>query len=146
MSFHEAEESLRFRRCHNSACNALFAMCRCCDRGQRYCSAHCRQLVRHAQAAAAGKRYQASDTGKIAHCRRQRRYRQRLTEFRVTHQGTHSITRAATSRAQSLHQCAVCGRISRWHNPFDLLPRQPFRRSRTRCRADAQISTFSRDR
>ena len=74
MAIHESADALRFRQCRNQECNASFAICRCCDRGQRYCSPECRKQVRRAQVAAAGQRYQASEAGKQAHCRRQRRY------------------------------------------------------------------------
>ncbi len=92
---------------------------------------------------AAGRRYQASDAGKTAHRRRQRTYRQRQTESRVTHQGTHSTTCPEPPRTRSLYECVICGRFSRWHNPFDPLPRQRFPLPRARRRADAQKSTFS---
>ena len=54
MPNHETEEPLRFRRCHNAECNALFTICPCCDRGQRYCGSACRQRARRAQVAAPG--------------------------------------------------------------------------------------------
>ena len=146
MAIHESAEGLRFRRCHNSECNAVFAICRCCDRGQRYCSAVCRQRVRRAQVAAAGQRYQASEAGRQAHCRRQLRYRQRSVQPSVTHQGTRSIPWPRDFAGQSLYRCAVCGRFSRWHNPFDPLPRRRFRPPRVQPRRHVQISTFSRDR
>jgi hypothetical protein len=63
----------------------------------------------------------------------------------VTHQGTTSVTWPRNIAAQSLYRCTVCGRISRWHNPFDLLPRRRFRPPRVRPRPDAHISTFSGD-
>ena len=145
MALHESAEALRLRQCHNSTCNVAFAICRCCDRGQRYCSPACRQLVRRVQVAAAGERYQASETGRQAHCRRQRKYRLRSSQSGVTHQGPVSITLPDSLTAQSLYHCSVCGRVSRWHNPFDPLPRRRFKPPRFRPRADAQISTLSRD-
>jgi hypothetical protein len=32
------QDGLRLRRCCDPACNAVFAICRTCDRGQRYCT------------------------------------------------------------------------------------------------------------
>src|SRR5580700_9500218 len=37
---------LRLRLCRNSDCRAMFWICTCCDRGQRYCSAACRSHAR----------------------------------------------------------------------------------------------------
>ena len=144
MPNHETEEPLRFRRCHNSECNALFTICPCCDRGQRYCGSACRQRARRAQVAAAGRRYQASDAGREAHRQRQSRYRHRSSEPRVTHQGTLPITCPASNVAERLSRCSVCGRTSRWHDPFYPLPQQRFKPRHARPRADAQISVSFR--
>ncbi len=64
-------DGLRPRRCLNPDCNAMFALCRSCDRGQRYCSDPCRKRMLRRQLLAAGHRYQASEAGKEAHRHRQ---------------------------------------------------------------------------
>ena len=68
-----------------------FALCRSCDRGQRYCSDPCRKRMRRRQVLAAGHRYQASEAGKEAHRHRQCTYRQRRSQSAVTHQSPVSI-------------------------------------------------------
>jgi hypothetical protein len=39
---HGCLDGLRLRRCCDPSCNAVFAICRSCDHGQRYCSADLR--------------------------------------------------------------------------------------------------------
>lgn len=138
--------ALRIRRCFNTECNSMFGICPCCDRGQRYCSDVCRQRVRRAQVAAAGRRYQASEAGKAKHRQRQSEYRERLAAPSVTHQPIVSVTTPKPSGIASLTQCLVCGRINLWHHPFEKPPHRIFRRWFPRGRPSVQISTFSDDR
>lgn len=142
---HTSTEGLRLRRCLDPTCNTMFAICRCCDRGQRYCGDECRQRVRRLQLAA-GRRYQATDAGQQAHCQRQRSYRERSSPASVTHQGPSSVTCPTAPATKDLNQCFICGRVSRWHNPFDSVTLRRFRRGRPWCRPGAQISTFLHDR
>lgn len=58
-------------------CGTTFYICRPCDRGQRYCSGHCRQKARREQRREANRRYQQSLEGRLDHRDRQRVYRQR---------------------------------------------------------------------
>jgi len=115
-------DGLRPRRCLNPDCNTMFALCRNCDRGQRYCSEPCRKRMRRRQLLAAGHRYQASETGKEAHRHRQCTYRQRKSRAGVTHQGPVSITISPPTPSACLTQCAICGQANRWANPFYWLP------------------------
>lgn len=140
-------DGLRPRRCLNPDCNAIFALCRSCDRGQRYCSDPCRKRMRRRQLLAAGHRYQASEAGKQTHRRRQCAYRGRQSAAGVTHQGPVSIIKSPpTHGACSLTNCAVCGQTNRWMNPFYWLPDKRRRPRRGRRSANVQNSTFSRDR
>ena len=140
---HEHIEGLRLRRCCEPNCNAMFAVCASCDRGQRYCSEACRSRQRRNQVRAAGQRYQSSEAGKRAHCRRQRAYRERLSETSVTHQAMATTTTPPIPDRHALTQCLICGQWSRWINPYyRLVPR---RRHRPRS-AKVQKSTFSDDR
>ena len=140
---HDHHEGLRPRQCCEPSCGAMFAVCASCDRGQRYCSVQCRIRQRRTQVRAAGKRYQASDAGKRAHCRRQQAYRERCAEASVTHQPMASITSSTTPKRHSLAQCAICGQLNLWINPYyRLVPR----RRRRRRSANVHISTFSCDR
>ena len=67
-------------------CDRQVAICRHCDRGQRYCGPDCAQAARRASRRAAGARYQRSRPGRMNHARRQGRYRTRRRK--VTHQGS----------------------------------------------------------
>jgi len=63
--------------CVRAACRRQFALCRRCDRGDRYCSRACAQHARRATLHAAGRRYQQSWRGRVRHAARQARYRGR---------------------------------------------------------------------
>jgi len=58
-------------------CGRQVAICRHCDRGNRYCHEGCAPAARQASRHAAGARYQRSRRGRFAHAQRQRRYRAR---------------------------------------------------------------------
>ena len=120
---------LRPRWCR--ACAAIFCICRHCDRGQCYCSPACRQGARRQQKRAADLRYQRTDAGRRAHRIRQRNYRLRQAKARVTDHGPHSIMRPRTADDGEFRHCAVCGRYSRWIDPFPAIPlRQSVHRQR----------------
>jgi hypothetical protein len=141
-----AIDVVRPRRCLNPECNALFAVCRSCDRGQRYCSGPCRKRMRRRQVLAAGRRYQASEAGKEAHRQRQCAYRQHQLRASVTHQGSVSITISPPTPSACLTRCAVCGQASVWMNPFYWLPDRRHQPRRGRRPAKVQNSTFLSDR
>jgi hypothetical protein len=58
-------------------CRKLVRICQRCDRGNRYCSAQCRQQAREASVRAARQRYSRTEQGRQMHAERQRAYRQR---------------------------------------------------------------------
>lgn len=66
-------------------CRAQVIICRRCDRGQRYCDG-CAKEVRRARVREAGRRYQKTRQGRLAHAERARRHRARRKK--VTHQGS----------------------------------------------------------
>ena len=68
-------------------CREQAIVCRCCDRGQIYCSAECAQQARQEAQHAAARRYAGSSRGKRRGADRSRRYRGRQREI-VTHQGS----------------------------------------------------------
>ncbi|MCW8848803.1 MAG: hypothetical protein OQJ81_02395 [Melioribacteraceae bacterium] len=71
------------------SCNKQVTICKSCDRGQLYCRSECSSLERKISVAKAGKKYQNSPKGKLAHALRQRRYRQKkIQKEKVTHQGS----------------------------------------------------------
>lgn len=72
-------------------CQAVVLVCPNCDRGQRYCSARCRDQARGVAQRAAAVRYQSTPRGRSAHARRQRRYRVREVQKKVTHQGSQAL-------------------------------------------------------
>lgn len=69
---------LRERRCRASGCHKIFYVCKSCDRGQRYCSPHCRDRTRRLQRRLASARYQRTPAGRQGHVDYQRAYRERL--------------------------------------------------------------------
>lgn len=69
-------------------CHAVVLVCPRCDRGQRYCSARCRDQARRVAQRQAGGRYQSTPRGRSAHALRQQRYRARGEQKKVTHQGS----------------------------------------------------------
>ena len=83
----EAEPVYDAARLYSCArCLAQTIICRCCDRGNVYCS-EC-ALPAHLEARRrASDRYQKTRQGQLTHAARQRRYRERQTE-KVTHNGS----------------------------------------------------------
>ena len=65
-------------------CHRLVVICTRCDRGQRYCSAHCRQVQRKQSVREAGRRYQQTPYGARNNAARQKRWRTRFVTT-VTH-------------------------------------------------------------
>ena len=65
-------------------CHRLVAICTRCDRGQRYCSADCRQVQRKQSVREAGGRYQRTPLGARNNAARQKRWRSRIVTT-VTH-------------------------------------------------------------
>lgn len=65
-------------------CRRLVVICTRCDRGQRYCSAHCSQVQRKQNAREAGGRYQRTPIGARNNATRQKRWRTRIVTT-VTH-------------------------------------------------------------
>jgi hypothetical protein len=60
-------------------CRAQAVICSCCDRGQVYCAGDCAQRARRRKQDAAGRRYQTSRRGRLAHAERARRYQSKST-------------------------------------------------------------------
>lgn len=87
MAIH-GEGILRRRVCLSRECRAVFFLCSHCDRGQRYCSLSCRRQARLGQRRCANRRHQQSLEGRLDHRDRQREYRQRRAQARVTDQGS----------------------------------------------------------
>ena len=77
-----SEGLLRNRNCRG--CGVVFCVCGRCDHGQCYCSPLCRQRARRQQLRAANRRHQRTDAGRRLHRMRQRDYRLRRAEARVT--------------------------------------------------------------
>lgn len=121
------------RRFVCACCQREVLVCSRCDRGQRYCGKGCSKQARRASTRAAGRRFQNSRAGRLAHARRARHYRQRRQQKIVTHQGclapragdvlgTDLIATTSTATAyaaavpppKSCHWCArSCGPL-RW--------------------------------
>ncbi len=135
------EVVLRQRLCRAKHCGAVFWICRHCDRGQQYCSDRCRGKARHEQRRAANLRHQQSPEGKLDHRDRQRDYRRRRAQARVTDQGSQapliscniplpifaSPMNDESNQASEQDRpnpeagvpyCSICGRSGRFVNPF----------------------------
>ena len=134
------------RVCRNGECRTLFFLCRSCDRGQHYCSLACRRHARLRQRRGANCRHQQSIEGRLDHRDRQRRYRYRRIQARVTDQGSFSVPYPPLCRSERLEPeipeqtaaallprwpprhagvricCCVCGRPGRWFEPFPPTP------------------------
>lgn len=132
----------RQRICHSPACATVFYLCRHCDRGQRYCSPRCREKSRRQQRRQANQRHQQSLEGRLDHRDRQRNYRQRQAQARVTDQSSlpdFSCDRMIAAEPQPPLEtapvppfpppvgsapdsgwvvCQLCRRWGRWVNPF----------------------------
>jgi hypothetical protein len=74
----------RFYVC--ARCRVQVIVCRRCDRGQIYCDGDCALAARRNSVQEAGRRYQRSRHGRLAHAERMRRYR--ALRNKVTHQGS----------------------------------------------------------
>jgi hypothetical protein len=81
-----AAASARLFMC--AGCHAQALICSCCDRGQIYCAGACAAQARQRARRDAGRRYQTSRRGRLAHAERSRRYRARCKN--VTHHGSPS--------------------------------------------------------
>jgi hypothetical protein len=77
---------LRVRQCR--LCFTVFALCRSCDRGHRYCSKLCSRTARRAYKRAHDRSYQRQSDARADHAKHQRWYRQRQRQREsVTRQG-----------------------------------------------------------
>jgi len=126
-----SQDVLRNRNCRG--CGVVFCVCGRCDRGQSYCSPLCRRGARRQQLRAANRRHQRTDAGRRLHRMRQRDYRLRRAKARVTDHGSPVIVLPGGTQRNRLGSCAVCGRYSRWIDPFPAIPllRSPRGRQRT---------------
>jgi len=140
------EPVLRLKICGSPECRASFTICISCDRGQRYCSASCRDAARRRQRRAADKRYQSGQRGRQTHRCRQQRYRERHATAPVTDQGCKPPMPANPAPSVPVLQCRICGRSSRWINPFPAIPRRWRWVTLSGRPNDAQKTTFFDDR
>ena len=88
-SAHHEVRSARLFLC--AGCRTQSLICSCCDRGQIYCAGDCAARARRHALRAAGRRYQTSRPGRLAHADRTRRYRARGKK--VTHHGSPELPR-----------------------------------------------------
>lgn len=97
------------RVCLGRGGHAVFWLCRHCDRGHRYGSLSCRLQARLLQRRAANRRHQRSPEGGLDHRDRQRIYRHRQAQARVTR-----LTRVTDQSSLSIASAASspCGTLS----------------------------------
>jgi len=80
------ERSARFFSC--ARCKRQVTICNDCDHGNIYCSTTCSSSARKQSQRQAGQRYQASHKGKLKHAARQKLYKLRQKNKKVTHLGS----------------------------------------------------------
>lgn len=119
---------LRQRECYG--CQAVFWICRRCDRGQRYCSSQCRTLALREQRRRANRRHQHSPHGRLDHRDRQRDYRKRCAQKRVTDKSSSEITKSGNMPSWNFGSAQTAARIGStppsvsfrvlpsWHQPL----------------------------
>src|SRR5207247_93032 len=83
-----SEVAFRQLFCRSAGCGEMFYICRPCYRRQAYCSEKCRRETRRQQQQKANRRYQEDPEVRQDHRDRQREYRKRLGESRVTDQSS----------------------------------------------------------
>ena len=120
--------------CRAEGCGGLFFICRCCYRGQVYCSQRCRERSRREQRRRANRKHQMSWEGRLDHRDRQAAYRRRRAVRLVTDQGSDAepslsmlAVKAKGQRRMVLREawndgvgkpfCIVCGRSGRFIDP-----------------------------
>ena len=97
-------------------CHGVVLVCPHCDRGQRYCGQQCRDQARRLRQRQAGRRYQSTPQGSCAHARRQRRYRARGGQKKVTHQGSPAVGSGDVLAPElSVAQRVACEVAPPWH-------------------------------
>ena len=100
-------------------CQAVVLVCPHCDRSQRYCGAQCRDQARRVAQREAARRYQSTPRGRSAHARRQRRYRAREAQKKVTHQGSQGAgpddVLASELSVGSPDACELAPTATAWH-------------------------------
>jgi hypothetical protein len=130
----------RFFLC--ARCRSQVFICSHCDRGQIYCGESCAKEARRRSLREAGRRYQNSRRGRLAHAERARRYR--LRRNNVTHQGSPSdqtddllsvvpaaiMTEAVPTDIRPRWQCHRCGRRCPQFVRHDFLRRRVRRNNR----------------
>jgi hypothetical protein len=100
---------LRLRVCRR--CYALFWICRPCDRGQRYCSPPCRASARWQQQRQANRRHQQTPEGRLDHRDRQRAYRKRCTQRRVTDQSSPALVSGSNMQPWDFESTQKAARV-----------------------------------
>jgi len=144
-----AEDVLRQRVCRWHKCRSLFCICRRCDRGHQYCSDQCRQKARREQRHTANLRYRKTLEAKLDQRDRQKAYRLRRVAVSVMDQGSNHTLSADIISPPASHSpvvaekggkqtyepiaihdpgfrcCIICGRTSRFVDPFHVRRRFP---------------------
>jgi hypothetical protein len=146
---HAAEDVLRQRVCRWKECRCLFWICRSCDRGHQYCCDECRKKARREQNSESNRRYRQTIEAKLDQRDRQRAYRQRQSAFSVMDQGSPSapstdiitppvidspvvaenggkhINETVETHDSGLPYCIICGRTSRFVDPYQMRRKYP---------------------
>jgi hypothetical protein len=121
-----ASKPLRFRQalCRAEGCGEVFYVCSRCDRGQVYCSVHCREESRRRRHREANRRYQRSPEGRLDHRARQVVYRKqqadrrRYAEKSVTdHSSPTPTVHASMGATELIPRAAAAARLAACPRP-----------------------------
>ena len=114
----EPDASARLYLC--ARCRIQVLICSCCDRGNIYCEQGCAEESRRSKRRASTQRYQSTPRGRRNRADRNRRYRARRRQQKVTHQGSllqasgvvmpESSISSRTPRSFPPWRCHWCGR------------------------------------
>jgi len=137
-----SKESCRLYNC--GFCAEQVLICSNCDRGNRYCSVHCRQDARRKSVALASSRFQKTPTGKRRHAKRQHEYR---LSKKVTHHSSIAqetiLDLRTTPCVAIMGQCSHCGRRTSIFIRYEFLGRSIDRRDRQIARIRGPTSGYS---
>ena len=114
------DQSYRIFNC--SSCSLQTILCRNCDHGNIYCSHICAEKRRQVSRRRAGRLYQSSFGGRLAHAHRQARYRHRIKAAleKVTHHGS-----SAAQECGSVEETTAVQQISsKWSTIKRVLGRE----------------------
>jgi len=116
-------------------CGGIFCICRCCWRGQAYCSTGCRRAGKLHAHREAQRRYRRTFKGKKAHREAERRRRMRISKKTMADRGSTNIPLLCKlngrRRMRTKGRCRFCGHPGRITDKF---PRRGYGKHRNQAK------------